>query len=64
MEQQQMQGENILVLKKNYCSCLNTSREFKKLECHREWKTEGTGRKRRPTKRWSMSNYSPTEEDT
>ena len=48
----------------DYFSCLNTSRECQKLDCHREWKTEGTGKKRRPKERWSVLNYALKEEDT
>jgi hypothetical protein len=43
---------------------LNTSRECQKLDCHREWKTEETGRKRRPKERRSVPNYAVKEEDT
>jgi hypothetical protein len=59
-----MQGKNILVLNISYFSGLNTSRECQELDFHRERKTEGTGRKRRPKERWSVPNYELQEEDT
>jgi len=59
-----MQGKNILVLHINYFNVLNTSRECQKLDFHREWKTEETGRKRRPKERWRVPNYALKEEDT
>jgi len=43
---------------------LNTSRECQILDCHREWKTEGAGRKRKPKERWSVPNYAVKDEDT
>jgi hypothetical protein len=48
----------------NYFTGLNTSRGCQKLDCHREWKTERTGEKRRPKERWSVPNCVLKEEDT
>jgi hypothetical protein len=59
-----MQGKNILLLHINYFNGLNTSKECQKLDFHREWKTEGTGRKRRLKERWRVPNYALKEEDT
>jgi hypothetical protein len=59
-----MQGKNTLLLHINYFNGLNTARECQKLDFHREWKTEGTGRKRRPKERWRVPNYALKEEDT